>query len=221
MCEGGRICGTLRYYLPIFDISMQCSNTVVRTDGTRIDNSCALIGPPYVCLLLTKPNMTPSHEMKSPKAFPECTNKCHKETLLNISPFHNCVMYLYCGVDNTCMITEIPLHVHFTDCSPMDLWNMNATGATFQSNVRLLNEATRYQSCGDGSVGSAVLENSTLNTATVAYYTGSTPGSIACFVCDENSGYALNATSNMRVCQSDGTWSKSPTTCSELHMSAM
>ena len=85
--RGGHICGTLRYYLPIFDISMQCSNTVVRTDGTRIDNSCALIGPPYVCLLLTRPNMTPSHEMKSPKAFPECiwnalTNVIRKRCLI-------------------------------------------------------------------------------------------------------------------------------------------
>ena len=96
---------------------------------------------------------------------------------------------------------------------------MNATGNSFLSNVRLLNEAARYESCNDGSVGSAVLKNTTLNTATVAYYTGTTPGSIACFVCDEESGYALNTTNSMRVCQSDGTWSRSPTTCGELRMS--
>ena len=98
---------------------------------------------------------------------------------------------------------------------------MNATGTTFLSNVRLLNDAVRYQSCDDFSVGSAVLENTTLNTSTVAYYTGTTPGSITCFVCDKDSGYALNTTSNTRVCQSDATWSGSPTTCSELCMLAM
>ena len=95
---------------------------------------------------------------------------------------------------------------------------MNATGTTFLSNVRLLNDAVCYQSCDDVSVGSAVLENTTLNTSTVAYYTGTTPGSIVCFVCDKDSGYALNTTSNTRVCQSDATWSGSPTTCGELAM---
>ena len=44
----------------------------------------------------------------------------------------------------------------------MDLWNMNATGATFLSNVRSLNEAARYQSCDDGSVGSAALVDTRL-----------------------------------------------------------
>ena len=98
---------------------------------------------------------------------------------------------------------------------------MNATGATFLSNVRSLNEAARYQSCDDGSVGSAALVDTRLHTATVAYYTGITPGSVACFVCDEDSGYALNTTNNMRVCQSGGTWSRNSTTCGELCMSAM
>ena len=48
---------------------------------------------------------------------------------------------------------------------------------------------------------------------TVAYYTGITPGSRACFVCDENIGYELNTTTNGRTCQSDATWSEGPITC--------
>ena len=56
--------------------------------------------------------------------------------------------------------------------------------------------------------------NTTLNTATVAYYTGTTPGSTACFVCNENSGYELNTTTTTgRICQSDGMWSGSPIVC--------
>ena len=60
--------------------------------------------------------------------------------------------------------------------------------------------------------------NTTLNTATVAYYTGITPGSMACFVCDESSGYELNTTTNERVCHSDGMWSGSPIVCGKLQM---
>ena len=56
--------------------------------------------------------------------------------------------------------------------------------------------------------------NTTFNTATVAYYTGTTPGSTACFVCDKSSEYELNTAINERVCQRDGTWSRSPTICS-------
>ena len=41
----------------------------------------------------------------------------------------------------------------------------------------------------------------TFNTATVAYYTGTTPGSRACFVCDEDSGYELNKVTAERNCQ--------------------
>ena len=39
------------------------------------------------------------------------------------------------------------------------------------------------------SVGSVVLVNITLNTATVAYYTGTTAVFRACFACDESSNY--------------------------------
>ena len=102
---------------------------------------------------------------------------------------------------------------HFAGCSVMDLWNL--PDASILTDVSLLNEsATQYPSCNAESVGSVVLVNTTLNTATVAYYTGTTAGSRACFVCDESSGYKLNATTTTeRVCQSDGMWSGSPITC--------
>ena len=95
----------------------------------------------------------------------------------------------------------------------MELWNLPAADANFLYNVSLLNDTAQYPSCDAESFGSAVLKNTTLNTATVAYYTGTTPGSTACFVCDESSGYELNTDINERVCQSDGTWSRSPTIC--------
>ena len=95
----------------------------------------------------------------------------------------------------------------------MELWNLSATNTTFLCDVSLLDDATQYHSCVHGSVGSAVLKDSRLGTSIVAYYTGITPGSKACFVCDENSGYELNTTSNERICQSDATWSEDPITC--------
>ena len=99
----------------------------------------------------------------------------------------------------------------FTGCSLMKLWDLPPTGTNF---LHSLNDtATQYPSCVARSVGSVILENTTLNTATVAYYTGTTPSSRACFVCDEGSGYELNTTTNERVCQSDATWSGSPITC--------
>ena len=58
---------------------------------------------------------------------------------------------------------------------------MSAPGVTLLSDVSLLDDSARYPSCDDESVGSAVLKNTTYNTATVAYYTGTTPGSMACF----------------------------------------
>ena len=95
----------------------------------------------------------------------------------------------------------------------MELWNL-PTSANILYNVSLLNDtATQYQSCDNSSVGSAVLVNTTLNTAIVAYYTGTTPGSSACFVCDESSGYAPNTTTTVRVCQNDTTWSGNPIIC--------
>ena len=94
----------------------------------------------------------------------------------------------------------------------MELWNLSNTNTTFLRDVSLLDDAIQYQSCVTGSVGSAVLKDSRLSTSTVAYYTGITPGSRACFVCDENSGYELNTITNERICQSDATWSESPIT---------
>ena len=95
----------------------------------------------------------------------------------------------------------------------MKLWNLSTTNTTFLHDVSLLDDATQYQSCVHGSVGSVALKDSRLNISTVAYYTGITPGSRACFVCDENSGYELNTTTNERICQSNATWSEGPITC--------
>ena len=95
----------------------------------------------------------------------------------------------------------------------MELWDLSATYTTFLHDVSLLDDATQYESCVTGSVGSVVLKDTRLGTSTVAYYIGITPGSRACFVCDENSGYELNTTTNERICQSDATWSESPITC--------
>ena len=89
---------------------------------------------------------------------------------------------------------------------------MPAANATFLPGVGLLDEAAQYPSCNDSSVGSVVLVNTTLNTATVAHYTGTTAGSRACFVCDVDSEYELNSTIT-RICQSDGLWSGSPIIC--------
>ena len=96
----------------------------------------------------------------------------------------------------------------------MELWNLSTTTTTtFLRDVNLLDDAVQYRNCINGSVGSAVLKHSRLNTSTVVYYTGVTPGSRACFVCDENSGYKLNTTNSERICQSDATWSEGPMTC--------
>ena len=56
--------------------------------------------------------------------------------------------------------------------------------------------------------------NTTLNTATVAYYSGTTTDSTACFVC--NTGYELNTTTNERVCQRNGLWSENSIVCGAL-----
>ena len=106
---------------------------------------------------------------------------------------------------------------HFPGCSLRDLWNLPAADATFLPDVSLLNDSTQYPSCDNGSVGSVVLRDKRLNTATVAYYTGTTPGSRACFVCDESSGHALNTTTTAeRVCQNNAAWSGSPIICGSL-----
>ena len=101
----------------------------------------------------------------------------------------------------------------FAGCSLRELWNLPATDATFLPDVSLLDDATQYQSCDGRSVGSVALRNNRLNTATVAYYSGTTPGSRACFVCEESSGYQLNSTITERVCQNDAAWSGSPIIC--------
>ena len=98
----------------------------------------------------------------------------------------------------------------------MDLWNLPATGFTFLQAVSSLQDAVQYPSCDNTSAGSAVLVDRILSTATVTYYTGITPGSRACFVCDENSRYMQNTTFIERVCQSDETWSGSPIICGML-----
>ena len=109
------------------------------------------------------------------------------------------------------------MYDYYIACFLEEFWNLPAAGATFLSDVSLLDDAAQYPSCVAGSVGSAVLQNTTLNTATVAYYTGTTPGSTACFVCDESSGYAPNTTTTAeRVCRSSGTWSGSTILCGTL-----
>ena len=92
----------------------------------------------------------------------------------------------------------------------MELWDLSTTNATFLNDVSLLDNAAQYRSCVTDNFRSAVLKDTTLNIATVAYYNGTTPGSRACFVCD---GYEINVTINERVCQTDATWSGSPITC--------
>ena len=99
----------------------------------------------------------------------------------------------------------------------MELWDLPAAGFTIQTDVSLLDdEATKYPSCDAEGVGSVVLRDIALNTATVAYYTGNSTGSRACFVCDAESGYAPNATINERDCQTDETWSRSSIVCGML-----
>ena len=78
-------------------------------------------------------------------------------------------------------------NVHFTDCFLGKLWNLPAPGFAFLSDISSLNDAAQYPSCNVGSVRSVGLMDNRLNTATVAYYNGTTTGSRACFVCDESS----------------------------------
>ena len=112
------------------------------------------------------------------------------------------------------------MHGHFTDCSPKELWDLPATGFRFLSDISLLDdEDAEYLTCDDESVGTAVLMDNRLNTATVAYYNGNSSGSRACLVCDEGNGYAPNTTTNERDCQNDETWSRSPIICGMLQLS--
>ena len=114
------------------------------------------------------------------------------------------------------MFTETP---RITGCILMELWNLQATGLTFLTDISLLHNAIHYRSCDAGSIGSVALENTRLDTDTVAYYTGTTPGSRACFVCDGSNGYVPNITTTAeRVCQSNGSWSGSPILCGMLRL---
>ena len=96
----------------------------------------------------------------------------------------------------------------------MELWDLPTADATFLSDVNLLNDsADQYPSCDAESAENVVLANIKLNTATVAYYDGTTPGSRACFVCNNGSEYELNTTTNSRVCQRNAIWSGNPIIC--------
>ena len=110
------------------------------------------------------------------------------------------------------------LHDHFTtDCSLEGLRNQPIAGATFMTDVSSLDGAAiQYPSCDAEILWSFVLVDTRLNTTTVAYYNGTTPGSRVCFVCDKSNGYALHTTFSERYCQRDGTWSRSPTICGTL-----
>ena len=117
---------------------------------------------------------------------------------------------------NIYSVSQILLHDYSTDCTPMELWDLPANGFSFLSDVSLLDDATEYPNCDDGSVGSVVLKDTTLNIATVAYYNGNATGSRACFVCNNGSGYELNTATNVRVCQTNALWSGSPIVCGAL-----
>ena len=103
----------------------------------------------------------------------------------------------------------------------MEFWNLPANDFSFLTDVSLLNDAADYPACDDGSVGSAVLEQTTPKIATVAYYTGNLTGSRACFVCNNGSGYELNTTTNERVCQTNALWSGSSIICGMLQSGCM
>ena len=61
----------------------------------------------------------------------------------------------------------ILFHDYSTDCSPMELWDLPTNGFSFLPDVSALDDAAEYPSCDDGSVGSAVLEQTTL---TICFY---------------------------------------------------
>ena len=103
---------------------------------------------------------------------------------------------------------------HFTACKPTELWILTAPDVIILPNVSLLYDAVQYPSCGDESVGSVVLEDTTLNTATVAYYNGTTAGSRACFVCDN--GYEPSTNTSERFCKESGLWSGNSIVCGTL-----
>ena len=99
----------------------------------------------------------------------------------------------------------------------MELWNLPAAGFNFLPDVSLLEDAAQYPNCDDRSDAatnmSAALNDTTHITATVAYYNGTTPGSMACFVCNNGNGFKPNTTTVERFCRSDALWSGSPIRC--------
>ena len=115
-----------------------------------------------------------------------------------------------------CAFCFLLFNNHYTDCFLEELWNLPDTRFAFLSDLSSLGDTAQYPSCDNSSIGSVVLRDNRLNTATVAYYTGTTTGSRACFACNESSGHALNTTTSERVCLSDGTWSGSPIICGTL-----
>ena len=111
---------------------------------------------------------------------------------------------------------KVQLYDHSTGCQQTELWDLQAVNFTFLTDVSLLNDsAAQYPSCDGGSVGSAVLQDIRLNTATVAYYNGTTPGSTACFVC--SNGYELNTTTIERLCERNGLWSGNSIVCGTFY----
>ena len=98
------------------------------------------------------------------------------------------------------------------DCDPASLWNLPAPDAVFTQ------DSAPDQNCNANTQGSSTLLNTTLSTATLACYNGTSPGSVAGFVCDDI--YELNTTTVERVCQMVGnnaTWSGNPVTCGKLN----
>ena len=108
---------------------------------------------------------------------------------------------------------ELMLHDRFTDCSLEELKNQSTAGVTFLTDASSLDDvAAQYLRCDTG----IRMLDTKLDTATVAYYNGTTPGSRVCFICDKSKGYALNTTFNETYCQKDGTWSRSSTICGTM-----
>ena len=112
---------------------------------------------------------------------------------------------------------ELMLHDHFADCSLEELKNQSTAGAIFLTDASSLDDvAAQYSSCDTGIRLLDTRLDTRLDTATVAYYNGTTPGSRVCFLCDKSNGYALNTTFNETYCQKDGTWSRNSTICGTM-----
>ena len=62
------------------------------------------------------------------------------------------------------------LYDYYVACFLEEFWNLAAAGATFLPDVSLLDDAAQYPSCDGGSVGSAVLMNTTQKYAKILPY---------------------------------------------------